>query len=77
MKQDPWFTRGWTLQELLAPTRFAFYSKKWTQITNKDNRKHPDEKPDEGKATAENSLWLRITEITEINIDDLLDFKPG
>jgi hypothetical protein len=27
--RDPWFTRGWTFQELLAPARMAFYNKDW------------------------------------------------
>ena len=27
-----WFTRGWTLQELLAPTSLKFYSKAWAYI---------------------------------------------
>ncbi|KAK5634676.1 hypothetical protein RRF57_010389 [Xylaria bambusicola] len=33
-----WFTRGWTLQELLAPKRLSFYDHKWQLIgaMNKD-----------------------------------------
>jgi hypothetical protein len=27
-----WFTRGWTLQELLAPLHIVFYSKSWKRI---------------------------------------------
>ena len=27
--REPWFTRGWTLQELLAPKRVKFYDKSW------------------------------------------------
>ena len=30
---DRWFTRGWTLQELLAPRRLKFYSKRWHRLT--------------------------------------------
>lgn len=30
-----WFTRGWTLQELLAPTEIAFYSEGWVKIGDK------------------------------------------
>ncbi len=30
--RDAWFTRGWTLQELLAPTHIVFYNKNWKQI---------------------------------------------
>ncbi|KAL9621496.1 MAG: hypothetical protein Q9160_004026 [Pyrenula sp. 1 TL-2023] len=30
-----WFARGWTLQELIAPTNVAFYSKSWTFVGTK------------------------------------------
>jgi hypothetical protein len=30
-----WFTRGWTLQELIAPTSVEFFSKHWVQIGDK------------------------------------------
>jgi hypothetical protein len=29
---DPWFTRGWTFQELLAPDHMAFYNKDWKKF---------------------------------------------
>ncbi|KAF8190153.1 hypothetical protein BJ912DRAFT_1142833 [Pholiota molesta] len=31
--RDPWFTRGWTFQELLAPDCMTFYSKHWKNET--------------------------------------------
>ncbi|KAJ8515314.1 hypothetical protein ONZ45_g7255 [Pleurotus djamor] len=31
-----WFTRGWTLQELLAPDRVVFYYGDWTRISNQE-----------------------------------------
>jgi hypothetical protein len=31
-----WFTRGWTLQELIAPSNVGFYSKDWHSIGTKD-----------------------------------------
>jgi hypothetical protein len=31
-----WFTRGWTLQELLAPRKVEFYDKDWAQLGIKD-----------------------------------------
>ncbi|KAM0276192.1 hypothetical protein ACHAQH_006999 [Verticillium albo-atrum] len=31
-----WFTRGWTLQEILAPKKAIFYSADWTVIGTKD-----------------------------------------
>ncbi|KAF4931234.1 Vegetative incompatibility protein HET-E-1 [Colletotrichum viniferum] len=30
-----WFTRGWTLQELLAPSSVTFYDRRWTAIGTK------------------------------------------
>ncbi|KAJ8494957.1 hypothetical protein ONZ45_g13051 [Pleurotus djamor] len=29
---DPWFYRGWTLQELLAPKRIIFFDKSWNRL---------------------------------------------
>jgi hypothetical protein len=34
-----WFTRGWTLQELLAPKRVEFYTANWDYIGKKDDDK--------------------------------------
>ncbi|KAF9482057.1 hypothetical protein BDN70DRAFT_991412 [Pholiota conissans] len=36
---DPWFTRGWTLQELLAPTIIKFYNQFWVQFEDSWNDK--------------------------------------
>ncbi len=36
---DSWFTRGWTLQELLAPARGVFYNEIWKQLGCHQNRK--------------------------------------
>ncbi|KAH8749937.1 hypothetical protein F5883DRAFT_580388 [Diaporthe sp. PMI_573] len=33
--KSKWFTRGWTLQELLAPTQMAFYAKDWSRIASR------------------------------------------
>lgn len=32
-----WFTRGWTLQELIAPTFLVFVDKNWLEIIDKNN----------------------------------------
>lgn len=32
MSIDPWFTRGWTLQELLAPNYIRFYNQEWKDL---------------------------------------------
>ncbi|KAF9472274.1 hypothetical protein BDN70DRAFT_818885, partial [Pholiota conissans] len=36
---DSWFTRGWTLQELLAPHTLKFYDRNWNQLTSASNDK--------------------------------------
>ncbi|KAK4500830.1 hypothetical protein PRZ48_009022 [Zasmidium cellare] len=35
IQSSEWFTRGWTLQELLAPQKVVFYSKEWTYLGSK------------------------------------------
>ncbi|KAF6806100.1 major facilitator superfamily transporter [Colletotrichum plurivorum] len=32
-----WFTRGWTLQELIAPHQVVFYTNNWAEIGTRDN----------------------------------------
>ncbi|KAE8382963.1 HET-domain-containing protein [Aspergillus bertholletiae] len=34
-KASRWYTRGWTLQELLAPTNVVFYNQRWQRIGTK------------------------------------------
>ncbi|KAK5135464.1 hypothetical protein LTR08_005252 [Meristemomyces frigidus] len=36
-QNSAWFTRGWTLQELLAPSRVWFLSEDWTYIGHKSD----------------------------------------
>jgi hypothetical protein len=36
-KTSRWFTRGWTLQELLAPCSVRFYSAKWDHLGNRED----------------------------------------
>ncbi|KAI8944620.1 heterokaryon incompatibility protein-domain-containing protein [Xylaria longipes] len=35
LSESRWFTRGWTLQELLAPREIVFFSKNWRKLTTK------------------------------------------
>ncbi|KAK4073171.1 uncharacterized protein Triagg1_5451 [Trichoderma aggressivum f. europaeum] len=39
IKHCRWFTRGWTLQELLAPKEVVFFGAKWTKIGRKTELK--------------------------------------
>ncbi|KAF2489819.1 hypothetical protein BU16DRAFT_566919 [Lophium mytilinum] len=36
-----WFTRGWTLQELIAPSSVVFYDEKWEELGTKATLKEP------------------------------------
>jgi hypothetical protein len=40
-KKSRWFTRGWTLQELIAPARLEFFDKYWSSFGTKAGR-HSD-----------------------------------
>lgn len=37
LKDSKWFTRGWTLQELLAPKRLLFYAAGWNEVGTKED----------------------------------------
>ncbi|KAJ8519460.1 hypothetical protein ONZ45_g3573 [Pleurotus djamor] len=39
LKEDPWFRRGWTLPELLAPKRIKFYLGDWTKMDQRVGRR--------------------------------------
>ncbi|KAF2628724.1 HET-domain-containing protein [Macroventuria anomochaeta] len=38
-RSSQWFTRGWTLQELLAPSIVEFYSQEWEKLGDKGSLK--------------------------------------
>lgn len=38
--ESVWFTRGWTLQELLAPSRVFFVSAEWKVLGHKCSNNH-------------------------------------
>lgn len=37
MARSRWFTRGWTLQELLAPSNVVFFAQDWTQLCDRNS----------------------------------------
>ena len=44
MQESRWFTRGWTLQELIAPKSLQFYSSTWHYLGEKNEFLHKLEK---------------------------------
>ena len=72
LKRSRWFTRGWTLQELLAPTAIEFYMGDWT----------PFLAPCAGDATPPNYKHIPefvqcLEDILGIDKSYLVDFTPG
>ena len=61
-EHSKWFTRGWTLQELLAPREILFFSHDWAEIGK--------------KSTEKNQLCSTISKITRIDEDTLMHQKP-
>ncbi|KAL8934585.1 MAG: hypothetical protein Q9216_005834 [Gyalolechia sp. 2 TL-2023] len=54
IRRSRWFTRGWTLQELLAPAKVVFYDSRWNMIGDRDSLSL-----DISAATGINRLHLR------------------
>ena len=53
MSGSKWFTRGWTLQELLAPSRLIFYNDPWQRFL------HLDKTQDTPLAFTRNIFWSK------------------
>lgn len=65
IRDDPWFTRGWTLQELLAPTKIKFYGTDWSPLsTFANDKKNTD-------------IMHIVSGITGIDHRNLCYFSPG
>jgi hypothetical protein len=85
--EDVWFKRGWTLQELLAPTRIKFFNRQWAPLivdgeTHKKDAHNDDDSDSESESDKSNDkknvdLMGRISGITDIPIKDLKRFRPG
>ncbi|KAG1745607.1 hypothetical protein EDB19DRAFT_453342 [Suillus lakei] len=80
--QEPWFTRGWTLPELLAPEKMKFYGRNWEPLSDDPDDKHPKAlatTPDDEKSKplASSQILNAITRLTEIESHDLTRFSPG
>jgi hypothetical protein len=67
-KVDTWFTRGWTLQELLAPPQIKFYGRNWEPLVPLDHSKSD---------RFSDTIMQKIHKITHIALGDLKSFKPG
>ncbi|KDR70543.1 hypothetical protein GALMADRAFT_36675, partial [Galerina marginata CBS 339.88] len=75
LQDDPWFTRGWTLQELLAPPVIQFYDGNWEPLTSEPIVKSDKEKIDDDAMQL--VLVGVISSLTAIEIGDMCNFQPG
>ncbi|KAL4061691.1 hypothetical protein V8B97DRAFT_1010287 [Scleroderma yunnanense] len=67
LSSSTWFTRGWTLQELLAPCTVLFYTRDWSLYKNLESSNHK-------KDTV---VLSELEKATSIAPWSLTDFKPG
>ncbi|KAI0814269.1 heterokaryon incompatibility protein-domain-containing protein [Xylaria sp. FL0064] len=78
LTESRWFTRGWTLQELLAPTDVVFFSKNWQRLATKLNsveilstitgieKAYLEGAPLEDASTAKKISWASTRKTTRI-----------
>ncbi|KAJ8473454.1 hypothetical protein ONZ45_g16289 [Pleurotus djamor] len=73
---DVWFSRGWTLQELLAPRRMKFFNKHWEKM---DDTLYDIDRTLSFKDASVNKAFLKyLSRVTGIYpLVRLHDFTPG
>jgi hypothetical protein len=71
-KASRWFTRGWTLQELLAPRSVEFFSKDGARIGDKDSLKQTIHEVTEIPVKA-----LSGSDLSEFDIDERFKWAQG
>ncbi|KAF9232994.1 hypothetical protein BU15DRAFT_66975 [Melanogaster broomeanus] len=81
--KEPWFTRGWTLQELLAPRRLRFFGKNWKPVCPKKEQQSGDTKSNGGihsfrypNDKVSDFMLKAISQVTDIRVTDLQGFSP-
>jgi hypothetical protein len=70
--QSRWFTRGWTLQELIAPRCIEFFGQDWTLIGTKKLLSE-SAKLAQGDSSLDNPFLLKLARITGIKEQVLKD----
>ncbi|KIM93072.1 hypothetical protein OIDMADRAFT_74511, partial [Oidiodendron maius Zn] len=67
-----WFTRGWTLQELLAPTSVEFFSKEWKRLGDKQSLSQKIH-----EITRIPELALQGASLSQFSVNERLSWKDG
>lgn len=71
-RNSRWFTRGWTLQELLAPKRLVFYSRDWLEMGSKARYAMPI-----SKITGIDSEAVAAFDMTEHSVAERMSWASG
>ncbi|KXH51167.1 HET domain-containing protein [Colletotrichum nymphaeae SA-01] len=71
LTKSVWFTRGWTLQELIAPGKMEFYDKNWNAIGSRSNLSRQIQ-----MRTSIDAKILRHNSLTHESIQNLLAGIP-
>jgi hypothetical protein len=74
-RKSRWFTRGWTLQELMAPRHIQFADKSWNSICV-DDYFNPATQSAILNSHDNRSLIRLLHEITRIDLKSLINFNP-
>ena len=84
MAYDPWFSRGWTLQELIAPRAIKFYDSHWNPFTStsqKNDKILTSAMPEaytKSLSTCDGDSFIKtVASITRVSLFDMLNFEPG
>ncbi|KAG2117045.1 uncharacterized protein F5147DRAFT_768429 [Suillus discolor] len=67
LAKSAWNTRGWTLQEFLAPKVILFYQADWTPYLNDRSTNHKESV----------TIMHELEDATSINAQALVAFRPG
>ncbi|KAL4077778.1 hypothetical protein J3A83DRAFT_4124227 [Scleroderma citrinum] len=67
LSNSAWFTRGWTLQELLAPHNILFYTDGWSLYQDSPSLNHKED----------SVVLTELERATGIALHHLTDFHPG
>ena len=75
LAREPWFTRGWTLQELLAPERLRLYGKDWNPVCPKSEEvRGGDDFPFPNDKLSD-FILRSISKVTHIDVGNIQDFN--
>ncbi|KAJ8502012.1 hypothetical protein ONZ45_g11933 [Pleurotus djamor] len=74
---DSWFSRGWTLQELLAPKKLVFFLRDWSRLSPKGQFDIVRREADVKMSGMDINSLRQVAWYAGIETDDLISFTPS